>query len=83
MKEVSLGGLIISSITKQPDREKHYRCYWCEEEIEFSLPSEERRKWLVDKGRNLEPEWRNTKDGYVACGTFATPSNLEVPIKEK
>lgn len=52
------------------DTEKHYMCYFCEEEIEFSLSR------IAD---NLStPNWRHTATGKEVCETRATPSNVEV-----
>ena len=57
------------------DTSKRYECYFCEEEVAYTFAPEEIRKQLISQA----PAWRHTTTGMVACGTNATPSNMEIP----
>lgn len=54
-------------------------CYFCEEEIEFSMPSEEIIKAVYgDLNTDPKQQWRHVATGNVSCACVATPSNILV-----
>ncbi len=65
----------------KPDTSKKYMCYFCEEEVEFSLPSKEFMKLLFDGGTSCRPIWRHCATQQVSCSSNATPSNLGFDLK--
>ncbi len=53
-------------------------CYFCEEEIEFSMPSQAYLDALEDKGANSKPQWRHVDTKLAACRCYAAPSNIMI-----
>lgn len=54
-----------SNVFDDINRQTHYRCYYCEREVEYSFA-----------GNN----WRHTGTGVTHCDCVATPSNVEIPM---
>lgn len=63
--------------TMDIDRSKHYECFFCEEEVEFSLPPEEITAGLVIHNGFSKARWRHVTTGKRNCNLQAIPSNVE------
>ncbi len=63
-----------------PDTAKKCLCYFCEEPIVLSLPSEKFMKAFSHDPfiASVKPEWRHVATGEVFCRSVATPSNWEL-----
>lgn len=70
------------------DTTKHYKCYYCEEEIEFAANEPVDAKYIAflkKEGLSYEnevankPYWRHVSTKAAMCQTSATPTNQVVP----
>lgn len=74
-----MGDVIKGKFVEEVDTTKHYICYYCEEEVEFSVLA---TRYLDPDSIGTDddkPRWRHSDGGRVACSCDATPSNLELP----